>query len=442
MMNSVQVNSLLNNLVPNINDIPDIARLSLLERWEEGGMDVVNPPTIDMEAGTWTFHEIEDVLDWKIIKTFGDVEYDIKAIILSFLMECKEDYSMRNFFDMTFDQLSLSIGSLFYEGNRIYDDFQPYHGGLKNIFANDLQQIWKMPVYKLEFLPNHFGTRFYGKQTVQAAINNYITGSSEETPMYIIKAKDYAFDKAKDTLVCGSVYHHMRHELEDIDNLGLLDTAFYLMYRPKPPVMWEEYKEVLLQRGLPQSYADRISQTQRDQLVNFGFFLTPKMSYDQKWQLIWKCTTDYCHLGILDLKLEPLELSLPPRKKRRGEPQLTQQQRALAEIAPSYYLQRCTIVDCSENKKSVNNPRYVTRKDTPARRWEGHQVLWTGKAKYHRTWFYETRRHGCGTITYIPEGKMNQKRYINRMAVCGCLKTKVMPARQPACLKTIFTVGI
>jgi hypothetical protein len=408
----------------------------------------VNPPTIDMESGTWTYHGIEDVLEWKTtLKTFGDAERYIKAVILSFIVECKEYYSMRNFFDMTFDQLSISPYSLFYEGNIGYNNsLRPYLAGLQTLFARDLHQKWKNPVYKLNFSHSGFRTEFYGKQTMFTTIQNYIRGSAEDTPMRIIRVEDYEFDEAKDTLVSGGVSHVTRYSEFEDDVSPLVGAEFYLMYEPRPPMMWEEYKAALIQRGLPQSYADRISQKQRDQLVNFGRILIPyscSFSYEREWELRWKgCYPDYVSFGSLEIKLEPLELSQPARKRRRGPlGQLTQHQRALAEISPSYFCGECDIVDCSDQKKSVNSPKYVTRKDYPARRERDHLFLWTGKVKYYRTWFYETKHRFCGTLGYIPEGKMHQKGYGHRR-VMPAREKKVMPAREPTCLKTIFTAGI
>jgi hypothetical protein len=451
MMNPVQIDRILTNLVPHLNDIPDVAKQALIETWDEDGFDIVNPPTIDMESGTWTYHDIEDVLEWKTtLKTFGDAERYIKAVILSFIVECKEDYSMRKFFDVTFDQLSISPYSLLYEGDKIYysHGFQTYRQGLQTLVASEFKQKWKKPVYKLRFSHSGFGTKFYGNQTMFTAIKNYIMGSTEDTPMRIIKAEDYEFNEAKDTLGGGITYITRYSDCDMPQSMqtvcrGLVGTEFYVIYQPKPPMMWEEYKAALVQRGLPQSYADRISQKQRDQLVNFGRILTPCLSYDRKWEFEWKgCHPDHCYLGLLEIKLEPLELSQPARKRRRGPlGQLCQHQRALAEIAPAYFCCEHDIVDCSDQKKSVRPPKYVTKKDSPARRWDDKTLLWTGKAKYYRTWFYEAKKSCCGTIRYIPEGKMCQMGYGHRRRLYGILH-KVMPAREPTCLKTIFTAGI
>jgi hypothetical protein len=351
-----------------------------------------------------------------------------------------------------FDKLSISQYTLFYEETRVFHTLQPYLAGLQTLFASELQQKWKKPVYKLHFSHSGFGTKFYGmgSHTLFTAIKNYIMGSTEETPMRIIKAEDYEFDKAKDTLVSGGTTYIIRYsEFDDMSPSmlatcqGLFGTEFYVMYQPKPPMMWEEYKAALVERGLPQSYADRISQTQRDQLVNFGRVLTPYIDYqDQKWTFKWMgCAPDRCKLGLLEIELEPIELGLPARKKRRGGLPLTQYQRALVEISPSFFCCRCDIVDCSEKNKSVRAPKYVTRKCGPFKRWADNTLLWTGKAKYYRTWFYEIMSTVNGTIMYIPEGKMHQKSYANRRLIYAA-NNKVMPARQPTCLKTIFIAGI
>jgi hypothetical protein len=411
-------------------------------------MDVKSPPKIDMEAGTWTYHGVEDILDWKIIKTFGAAQHNIKVVILSFLVECTEDYSMSNFFDISFNQLSISVWSLRY-GETMIQKWGHYHDGLTKLFSIDLEQKWKMPIYKLRILASHCATMFYGKQMVLTAIKNYETGSNEETPMHIEKVlgKDYEINKAKYTLVNSGTWHtYVRRDL-DHTRRDLGHTEFYLVYQPKPPMMWAQYKAALVQRGLPQSYADRISQAQRDKLVNFGWVLTPTFFFTNEWRLEWReGGNEYTRIiGILNLKLEPIELSLPARKKRRGglqqiEP--TAQDKALAEIAPSYYLK---IADCQNSlylaKKSVKCPKFLTRKDTPVVKWGSQSMLWTGKAKFHRTWLYEAKQHCCGNIQYIPEGKMRQTRYGNNIKLIYA-NNKVMPARQPTSLKTIFTAGI
>jgi hypothetical protein len=425
MMKGVQVDKLLNALVKNYDKLNILAKDDMNHAWEEAKF--VGVPKIDLDGNRWTYNDVEGIVDWRMIFEWQD----IKVTILSYLVEYgARPFDMKIFFGLSLGCFSIEPWVLMYDDRTA---FPAYKDDLVRLKCSELAKKFasKIPILTLDivdptvaYLGNHYGHRT--EDEAKKAIKNYCGGDHQDTYFRLVPRDKYTCDEDTEILC-------QFEERAPIDLGSSLDTPlgkYYLIYQKPNPIMWDKYKKGLIAKGLPKSYADRISQVQQNRLTNFGHMLKPHYSCMDKWELLFGRLD---HYGKLELKLEPIELDQPARKRRCGPlRQLHRHELALREISPSYYFRFPEIIDLP--KKSVRAPKWVTRRDTPIE--HGFlDVLWTGRAYFKRTWYYET------TSGFIAEGKMSQRRYNNRRQWCtGKCGARVNPVKVPTQIKKIFYV--
>jgi len=299
---------------------------------------------------------------------------------------------------------------------------------IRKMRSDELSATFKNPVLEVEvtYFINPAESHL---DVVWNALENYFTGSTKETYFRVVKRSEYVVDLEKETIIPAPANRfRQRYREPDYSEWDISYAKLYLIYVLPMPMYWNEYKAGLINQGLPESYADRIEPRMKDMLLNYGHRLSPTFfraaddQFNNTWQLEHRT-----NLGKINIRLSPLdETEEPPRKKRRIVP-LTDHQKALQQIAPSFYC-REPFKDMSHLKKSVRNPQYITNKDTPYN--AGRTMIsrrWTGRAMFNRTWQYEFKF--SGQVFYIPEGQMRLKKYTNARFV-GKLG-KVLPARIP-----------
>ena len=433
MMKSLQVDKLLNALVKNYDKLNCIAKDDMNHAWEEAKF--VGVPKIDLDGNRWTYNDVEGIVDWRMIFEWQD----IKVTILSYLVGyAARPFDMKIFFYLSFGCFSIEPWRLKYDGGIVQAIFPAYENGLVRLKCEELVTTYgsKTPISKFDiedprcaYLHNdgyHFSSSMYD------AVVNYC-GGDKDTYFRLVLQDEYAYDKDTEIL-CGGAYRRL---------IGLDSTLnapigkYYLVYQKPEPIPWNTYKDALIQRGLPKSYADRISQAQQDLLTNFGNILTPRFLTLGRWELLYGKDGEHgveAGDGTLEIKLEPLEMDEPARKRRCGPlRQLHRHELALREISPSYYFPFPESIDLPK-KKMVRAPKYVTRRDTPID-WGHCSPLWTGRAYFKRTWHYET------TSGFVAEGKMSHVDIINHRQWCtGKCGARVNHVRVPTQIKKIFDV--
>ena len=432
--------TLLNNIVPNFEFLPEIAKRDLVEAWTRDGADIRNPPVVDLEANTWSYKNITDIVDFRIIHTMTD----IKTIIYSYLIDFPNfKYNHQVYFQMYFGTYEISRWSLRY-GDKFVLHFLPeYNDALRKMRAKELTRRCKKPIAEIKFVQQGDNYRFWTSsyrirsEDLEAPITSYLTGNYEESEYRLVPKTRHGFDPLKFTLcndsssINGRGYSTLNMDANLLQNL-LLSRTYYLVMKEPVLIMWNVYKAKLIEYGLPRDYADRISIQQIALLMNFGQILRPKYcTFKYRWELV------VTHPRVC-IPIELEAVSGPARKRRcccGGCRPLTLHERALREISPSYYMSRYAMNPILV-KGGVRMPKYVTKKDVPIsdeQSWEDKPELWTGRVQFYRTWKYET------TTGFIPEGKMNLKRYSESSRCIGKLTMNIKAPREFTSMIKILT---
>jgi hypothetical protein len=402
--------NLLEGIAPGLSKLPLLALDDVMCLWKAEDFQTEHPPVIHPARGVWSYRGYEEEYILPILPNI------LRAKIVEFICEDHMYWNRSHFFKRMLGATQPSLFRVSYMVNNqpieVEACFPTLGPEIKNIRGRYMYHTMREPYGAFTVVPGggyilahspDGGIAVFGR-----LLNHYFGGEPFDDSLWEVVTEkpdgDLRFLPKMMTRY-DFIYPYFglseatQHALANLDVHGERIT-FYTKYVQKPPMMWESYRELLVEDCVPCDILNRIPELMQNMLCNLG----------RKVQIGWnQYTSKYRLTGPtgfgIDLVLETLR-GEPPAKRRRTD---VEEPSALREIAPGYYAENQLF------QGTRPGPKYFTRKDTFVNQYEHcfsrENRVWTGRVYFARTWLYEYSINKA--LGYIKEGRMHLKRIVN-----------------------------
>lgn len=427
-MNPAQRNNMFTQLIPNLAEIPNVTFDEIVSLWRRDDYEaqlgwIYYKPTISLLENVYRYKDLEEIIRWpRLIKP-------LRTTIISYLLE--DDYVCS--FAHLVAGPRVQVLTYTHPVDRRKDVaklFPSYFADLRTMRQKELSVGVLMPFIRIIFSETHLF--YYGHISdavhngpLMQAINNRFSGESQPTCFRLLESNVIDWNvlcgyRATDASVRNFEYDDLHPNVRATTDLlreaaGCTAVVFYLVFH-KTERTWSQCRTDFLADGLPLCIVDRLKQSVRDRVGNFGARMTAAFDAgDNCWTLLW-------NESRLILNINPIDA---------------------AAISPEYYLREPT-TEPTYKRGFVRAPKFVTRKDYGILRQYAMSVeVWTGRARWNnRIYEYEYRVVGSEGVWYLPESDLKLKRFNRNVKRAPAIPRRVKKYTEPTSLATILQVNL